>query len=126
MKPKFNFGLAGALLLLCALAIAVFRVLKELGWVSYLVVLIVYGVISLVMGLWYVIYNRGFVGKKITDDMLPVEWTKEEKDNFLNDLTERRKKSKWMMLVIIPMIATFLFEAVDVYMLDSIRSLFVK
>lgn len=126
MKPKFNFGLAGALLLLCALAIAVFRVFKELGWVSYLVVLIVYGVISLVMGLWYVIRNRGFVGKKITEDMLPSEWDEEEKENFLNDLNERRKKSKWMMLVIIPMIATFLFEAVDVYMLDSIRSLFVK
>ena len=126
MKPKFNFGLAGALLLLCALAIAVFRVFKELSWVSYLVVLIVYGAVSLVTALWYVFYNRGIIGTKATDDILPPNLSKEQKAEILAEIEGRRKNSKWAMLVLIPMIATFFFEAIDVYMLQGILSKFGK
>ena len=126
MKPKFNFGLAGALLLLCALAIAVFRVMKELGWLTYLIVLIIYGAVSLVVALWYVFYNRGLIGKKVTDDLLPPTMPKEQRDIFISEINRRRQKSKWAMLVLIPMIATFFFEAIEIYMLPSLFSSFGK
>ena len=97
-------------------------IMKDLGWLTYLVVITAYGVVSLVTGIWYVVYNRGFIGKKISKEMLPAEWSNEKKDSFIEECAERRKNSKWAMLVLIPIIAAFFYEAISIYMLDGIRS----
>ena len=119
---KFNFKLAGGMLCLTLLAILIFRTVKELSVGAYIAVIAVYSVITLVAALWYIVYNRGLAGTRLTSDMLPKEWSAEEKEKFMNDYRARREKSKKALIILIPMIATFLFEVLDIYLFRSILS----
>ena len=57
-----------------------------------------------VLGLAYVIYNRGFVGKNATPDMLPDDMPLENKHAFLEDCRQRLHKSRWMLTLILPIV----------------------
>ena len=59
----------------------------------------------------YLIYNRGFMYKNVTVDMLPVEWSEEKKYTFVEDNKQRAAKSRWMLVLIIPLIVVFMAEA---------------
>ncbi len=126
MKKRFNFALAGSLFALSLLAIVIFRTAKEISLSAYIGVIAVYSIISLVSAVWYIIVNQGLAGIKISEDMLPKEWSGEEKDAFMNDLTARRKRSKKALIILIPMIATFFFEVLDIYLLQGIVSQLTK
>ena len=56
------------------------------------------------LGLYYVIYNRGFSGKNVTPDMLPDTMTLEEKQQFIEDCKQRLQKSKWVLTILIPIV----------------------
>lgn len=120
MKPKFNFKLAGGLILLSILAIVIFRTAKELSLTAYVVAIAVYSIATLAAALRYIALNRGLVGARITYDLLPAEWSEEQKKAFMDDYAERREKSKKMLIILVPMIATFFFEAIDVYFLRDL------
>lgn len=126
MKPKFNFGLAGGLVCLTLLAILIFRTMKELSVGAYIAVIAIYSVITLVAAIWYILYNRGLAGTKITSDMLPKEWSTEQKKEFMDDYTARRQKSKKALLILVPMIATFFLEVLDIYVLQGILYILKK
>ena len=63
----------------------------------------------------YLIYNRGMSRKGVTEDMLPDEWSKEEKEEFIEDGKRRQKKSAWMLMLIIGFIFCFAFELLELY-----------
>ena len=63
----------------------------------------------------YLIYNRGFLYKNVTPDMLPPEWSEDKKLAFLEDNRNRAEKSRWMMVLIIPFIVVFMVEAVYLF-----------
>lgn len=126
MKPKFNFGLAGGLVCLTLLAILIFRAMKELSVGAYIAVIAIYSVITLSAAVWYILYNRGLAGTKLTSDMLPKEWSAEQKKEFMDNYTARRQKSKKALLILIPMIATFFLEVLDIYVLQGILSYLQK
>ena len=123
---KFNFKLAGGLLALSFLAIFIFRTAKEISLASYIVAIAVYSLVTLVTALWYVACNRGFVGTVITPELLPKEWSEEQKSAFMDDYYKRRSKSKKLLLILVPLIATFFFEALDVYFLRGLIAAFTK
>lgn len=73
----------------------------------------------------YIIYNRAFARKNMTVDMLPDEWSDEEKREFIEDGKRRLKKSSWMLMFIIGFIFTFAFDLFELYFipwLDGILS----
>ena len=72
------------------------------------------------LGIYYVIYNRGFIGKNLTPDALPTDMSTAEKQKFIEDCMARMKKSRWMLTVIIPIILTF---AIDIVLLLFIPTL---
>ena len=72
------------------------------------------------LGIYYVIYNRGFIGKNLTPDALPADMTVAEKKRFIEDCTTRMKKSRWMLTVILPILLTI---AIDVILLLFIPTL---
>lgn len=72
------------------------------------------------LGIAYVIYNRGFIGKNLTPDALPADMSPAEKQAFIEDCAGRMKKSRWMLTVIIPIILTF---AIDVILLLFVPAL---
>ena len=71
----------------------------------------------------YIIYNRGLPSKGITADMLPDEWSYEKKVDFIEDATRRRKRSAWMLMLIIAFIFTFAFEMLELFALPFIEEM---
>lgn len=64
----------------------------------------------------YIIYNRAFTRKNITEDMLPDHWSAKEKQSYIQDGEERMKKSQWMLMIIIPLLVTFAAEAMYLFL----------
>ncbi len=86
------------------------------------VVMVLYMALLLGFVLGYLIYNRFLYRKNLTKDDLSSDMSDEEKEAFLADGRERLARSKWMMLVIFPLVFTFLMDAMDLFILDLFRS----
>ena len=106
---------------LIILFMAVFRLLKLYD--LYLFAIILYSAVTLAVAIYYIIYNRGVISGKVTPDMLPAEWSAAQKQALIDDLASRRKKSKWALLILLPMIIVFAFELLELYFFPLIRSL---
>ena len=101
----------------------VYRVLLHYGDMTQdtfgsFVTMVVYMALLLGFVLAYLIYNRFLYRKGITLEDLPEEWSEEEKAEFIADGERRLQKSKWMMLIIFPLIFTFLMDAIDLFIID--------
>lgn len=109
------------LLLVAGGIFAVYRIMMtfpyfELVFAAYLVALTVFIAV-------YIIYNRGFARKNMTVDMLPDEWSYEEKAKFIEDGKRRLKKSSWMLMFIVGFIFTFAFDLFELYLIPWLNSL---
>ena len=69
----------------------------------------------------YIIYNRGFTRDHITPEMLPDTMSEHEKLAFIQSGVERKRKSKWMIVVLF---AAFVPLAIDFLILTAIPTLF--
>lgn len=87
---------------------------------SFLVML-AYMVVLLGFIIGYMVYNRFLYRKGVTSDQLPREWGEEKKAEFIADGERRLKKSRWVMLVIFPLVFTFFLDALDIFVFDMFR-----
>jgi len=101
-------------------AFAVYRLAADLslGFVFW-----IYVGITTALALAYIIYNRGLSRRGVTIDMLPDTMSPSEKEEFIADAERRMKRSKWMLALLIPFVFTFLFDAVELFLLDGILEL---
>ena len=83
-------------------------------------VMLLYAALAVGFVLAYLIYNRFLYRKGVTPEQLPEDWSEERKSEFLADGDRRLKKSRWMMLIIFPLIVTFLYDAIDLFLLDML------
>ena len=81
---------------------------------------VAFGVLLLV----YVIYNRALTRKKLTPDMLPTSWSKEKKDEYIENGKTRLKKSEWMLSVLIPLLAPIALDALYLFTIPMIERMF--
>ena len=72
----------------------------------------------------YLIYNRAFSRKNLTIDMLPGNWTAEQKESYISDGKRRMEKSKWMLYIIIPLFVPIALDALYLFTLPLIQNLF--
>lgn len=84
----------------------------------------IYFALTLGFSLAYLIYNRGLARDKITPEMLPPDWSAEKKCEFFAVRDKRKKDSKWMLTVIIPLFATLAFDMVNLFFLDTLKGFF--
>ena len=84
-------------------------------------VMLLYMLLLLGFVLGYLIYNRFLYRKNLTLDDLPNTMTFAQKEDFLADGKRRLEKSKWMMLIIFPLVVTFLFDALELFVFDLFR-----
>ena len=56
----------------------------------------------------------------VTPEMLPASMSAEEKDEFIEDGKRRLEKSKWMLLIIFPLLMTFIFDTVGMYLIEPL------
>lgn len=79
--------------------------------------------LAIVLSLAYFIYNRGMTRNHVSADMLPSDWSEEEKTAYITDAETRKKKSKWLLTLIIPLIFTLVFDFVNLFYLDDLRKM---
>lgn len=84
----------------------------------------VYLLAGAVLGLYYVIYNRGFIGKNATPDTLPGTMSSLEKQRFIDDCAERLQKSRWALTLIIPILLAFAADIVFLYLFPQLEAMF--
>ncbi len=82
-------------------------------------VMIVYFVAFAAIIISYLAYNRGFVNKDVTVDMLPDDWSEEKKQAFVDGNRIRAEKSRWMVTLIIPFVVVFMCEALYLFVWDG-------
>ena len=88
-----------------------------IGWAQ--AVMIAYFVVFAALIITYLAYNRGFVNKDVTVEMLPADWDEEKKQAFLEANNRRAERSRWMVMVIIPFIIVFMCEALYLFVWDG-------
>lgn len=108
------------------LFLSVYRVLLHYGELAQnayysFCAMILYMALFLGFLIGYLIYNRFLYRKNLTIEDLPDTMSYAEKEAFLEDGKERLRKSKWVMLIILPIVVTFLVDAVDLFILDMFR-----
>ena len=89
----------------------------ELGFPA---IFFVYVGLVAVLLLAYVIYNRGFVLKGATPEMLSDELTPVQKQVMLDSAAARLRDSRWMLTVIIPLVLTLLLDALYLFFLEDL------
>ena len=67
----------------------------------------------------YIVYNRGFTRRGIEVDMLPDDWSEERRIQFVEDGKRRLARSKWMLMLIIAFLVTFLFDALELFVISK-------
>ena len=82
------------------------------------VVMVLYLLLLLCFGFAYLIYNRFLYRKGVTPEQLPDDWSAAQKIAFIEDGKRRLERSKWMLTIIFPLLFTFLFDAVDLFIID--------
>ena len=85
-------------------------------------VMIAYFVAFTAIIVTYLAYNRGFINKDVTADMLPADWSEEKKKAFVEGNRVRAEKSRWMVTLIIPFVAVFMCEAMYLFVWDGLLS----
>lgn len=78
-------------------------------------VMTVYMVAFAALLIAYIIYNRAFTRKGVTVEMLPNAWSDEEKKEYIEDGKRRIERSSWMLMIIIPLLITFIAEAMYLF-----------
>ncbi len=80
----------------------------------------IYMGISALLILIYVIYNRGFVYKNVTVDMLPDTLSDEQKRAVLDNAARRLRDSRWMLTLILPFVLAFMLDALYLFLLEDL------
>ena len=119
---RFNFRLVISLAVSVILFLGIFLVVWELG--GEILISCIYGTITLIVALWYIILNRGLVGKLPSPEELPLTWDKKQREDFIANLAARRQKSKKLMLILVPMIFSFCYKLLELFALPLLLAFF--
>ena len=128
MKRKSRLSAKQKGLTLLGLSLAVgmilglYRIAMNFAWFEIL--FWGYLVLATVLILVFVIYNRGFSRKNITPDMLPEEWSEEEKSEFLADGERRLSRSRWMLIPIFAFLITFAVDLLELVVIPFFSGAF--
>lgn len=90
---------------------------------EFYIVFGIYAVIAAASIIGYVIYNRGFSRSGITREMLPLEWSEEEKTAFIEDAKKRKERSRWLLVIAFAFLFTFVYDAFDLFVLKELFGL---
>ncbi len=109
------------LLILVALTAALFAVYKLFtGYFGFDYIFFIYFGLELLFIVVYLCYNRGLSLKGVTKDMLPDTMSDTEKEKLLSGAEMRLKRSAWMLIVIIALLFTLIFDMIELYVIPMI------
>ena len=79
----------------------------------------IYLAVGIGVGLWYVLYNRGFNTRGKTPEMLSDEIPLAEREAMIAEGRQRLKKSRWALTVILPVIITFFIDMIFLFLIPE-------
>ena len=82
-------------------------------------VMIVYMVALAGFLIAYIVYNRAFAYRNVTEDMLPPDWSAEKKRTFMEENNARAEKSRWLLTAIIPLVLVFMADALYLFVWEG-------
>ncbi len=91
----------------------------NINWIFW----IYYGLLA-TSALAYFAYNRAFTREGITLFDLPDTMSAAEKEAFIRERDERKKKSKWLLTIIFPLCLTVFFDIIYLFFGERIVSFF--
>ena len=122
-KPsRTGMVLLAALIVASVVIFGIYRLL--INYYYFELVIIAYMVIETVFVAVYVIYNRGFSRRGVTREMLPSDWSEEEKDSFIDSGKQRMRKSRWMLIFIFAFMFTFAMDIIELFVLPTVMGWF--
>ncbi len=101
-----------------AILLVIYRV--SLGFDFFPIVMWTYMAVLTALILFYIFYNRGFSRMGVTEDMLPVEWSADEKQKYINGAKKRMKSSRIVLVFIIGFLVTFLYDSIELFVFPMI------
>ena len=118
---KFKNILKWALptIIITAVIFIIYRIL--LNNFRFDAVLTVYMALTTALLVVYLVYNRGFSRRGVTEDMLPPEWSEEKKRDFVDSAKQRFNRSRWLLLIIASLFLVFVIDAIDIIILPIIK-----
>ena len=116
-----NLARLGGLVATTAAVFAFYRFMMRFYFFN--MILVAYLVAATAAILAYVIYNRGFSRKGLTEDMLPDTMTQEEKTEFIEDGVRRIKRSRPLLIVIFAFAFTFVYDAIELFAIPLFKGL---
>ena len=118
---KFKNILKWALptIIITAVIFIIYRIL--LNNFRFDAVLTVYMALTTALLVVYLVYNRGFSRRGVTEEMLPPEWSEEKKRDFVDSAKQRFNRSRWLLLIIASLFLVFVIDAIDIIILPIIK-----
>ena len=118
---EFNWRLFGKLILSFVIIFSLYQLGLKLGELYnptiITVVVVTYVIATTILAVAFIIMNKGVSNGIPTKEQLRDDMSDEEKEKFIADLTESRKKAKKLLLVLIPLIFTLLFDMLYLFFL---------
>ncbi len=114
----FNWKRALTLVLSTAFALGLYFYLIRFSF--WQVVVVSYVAIASVLIIAYFIVNRAFTGSGVTYEMLPDTMTHKEKEEYLEDVAARERRSRPMLMVIFPIVITLMVDLFRLFVLDAL------
>lgn len=87
---------------------------------EFIYMMYIYVGLSAVLFVIYMIYNRGFVLRGATPDMLPDTMSPVEKQAKFDEAARRMRRSRWMLTVIIPLVICILIDMIWLFFLEDV------
>ena len=118
---EFNWKLFGKLVLSFVIIFSLYQLGLKLGEIYnptiITVVVVTYVIATTILAAVFIIMNRGVSNDIPTKEQLNDNMSDEEKEKFIADLTESKRKAKKILLILIPLIFTLLFDMVYLFFL---------
>ena len=106
--------------MLLANSIIILTVYFLLNNLEFWPIFFIYMGVAAVLVVAYAIYNRGFVYKDATIEMLPQTLSVEERTAILEEAKARLRKSRWMLTLILPFLVAFMLDALYLFVLSDL------
>lgn len=119
-KKPFNFKLLLILLLATVVIFGIYRIFIALEIAA---IMWIYMGLTCALFIAYFYINRGMSNKPTPIDDLPEEWSAVQKTEFLAEEAARKKKAKYIFILLLPFLFTFFFDIVELFYVDYFKHL---
>ena len=123
LATKKNFITLLELLGTVAVVFIIYRVMMNFRFFD--IVLIIYMILAAICVFTYVIYNRGMSRLNVTPEMLPDDWSDEQKQEFIEDGKRRLQKSKPLLMLTFAFAFTFCVDIIELVAIPTIKGWFL-